>query len=293
MLPPKVRRRLSIQRLLSHIFFPIVGAGVGLTSLIRGYRNPGRRKLRRRFLKAAADHDGPLLVCPNHLTMIDSVLLDQALASNWTYLTKFRLLPWNIPEWENFRSNLGLRLICYLGKCAPIRRSGTTEQKKHLFDKLAWLLEQGDSVCIFPEGTRSKTGRLETENFGYGVGQLAVRVPSAAILCVYMRAETPAKVWPNRNEDIYTDFKFIKPESRHKGRRAARDISIQAMDALREMEDQYFRENPEAERLTGLASETSEMSETSEASEASPVASTRSTAPLNGASARRSLEPAG
>ncbi len=248
MIPPEVRSRLASQRTMSHAFFPVLGAGVAAAVYLRGYRVEGRRELRRRFAELAAQHDGPIIFCPNHLTMIDSVLLNRALASNWIYLRRFRFFPWNIPEWENIRSNAGLRFLCYFGKCMPIRRMGTSEQKRAMLDKLAWLLEQGDSVCIFPEGTRSKTGRLDTENFGYGVGQLAVRVPSAAILCAYVRGDTQTTStgWPHRDDRIYVDFDLIKPTSRYKGLRAARDISVQAMDSLRAMEEKYFSEHPDA-----------------------------------------------
>ena len=252
MIPSEVRRRLSTQRKLSRLFFPILGGSVAAAVRIRGYRVEGREELRRRFAEIVRQHPGPLLICPNHLTMIDSVLLDRALVSNWTYLKNFKLFPWNIPEWEHVRTNVGFRIVCYLTKCAPFRREGTPEQKRHVLDKLAWLLEEGDSVVIFPEGKRSKTGRLDMENFGYGVGQLSVRVPSAAIVCVYLRGETAvtSSGWPNRGDRIYADLKLVHPHSPHKGRRAARDISVQAMEALREMEEKYFREHPGAESLS-------------------------------------------
>jgi len=130
----------------------------------------------------------------------------------------------------------------------------------------------------FPEGPRSKTGRLDTENFQYGVGQLAVAVPSAAILCVYLRSEDHATTgfWPDRKARIYADFELIQPKSRHKGRRAARDISIQAMDSLRAMEAKYFREHPGAESV-GVS--------------ATPSIPAETASPTNGAG--RSLEPAG
>ncbi len=241
------RRRLLAQRAIGHLAFPAVGLGIAGAFRFRGHRILGQRALRARFRELTREHGGPFIVCANHLTMIDSVMLDRALASDWTYLRHFRRLPWNIPEWNNFRTSLGLRLICYLAKCAPIERDGSAEGKRHVLDKLQWLLEQGESVCIFPEGTRSRSGRLDTENFGYGLGQLAVRVPSAAVLCVYVRGEhqTGPSGLPRRGDAIYVEMRLLQPSTTARGLRAARDISVQAIQALGELEAEYFRLHPE------------------------------------------------
>ena len=42
---------------------------------------------------------------------------------------------------------------------------------------------------IFPEGTRSRTGRIDTENFSYGAGRLIEHIPECQVLCIYLRGD--------------------------------------------------------------------------------------------------------
>lgn len=236
------RVAVRVQHTLGHLFFPLIGWSMVLALRLHGYRIRDMRAVRREFQQIRKQHDGALLLCANHLTMVDSILIDWALASNWTYLSKFRLLPWNIPERNNYYENVGLRILCYLCKCIAIERKGSAEHKATVFAQLEYLLRRGHSVCVFPEGTRSRTGHLDMENFGYGVGTLANRVENVTLVCIYLRGQqqTGSSPKPARGDQLYVQLQSFVPETSSKGLRAARDITKQVMARLQSMEDRYF-----------------------------------------------------
>lgn len=242
MLSLRARIALGVQRTVAHVLFPLLGPLIVLGMHIRGYRIEQGAELRRRFRELTKGHRGPVLVCSNHMTEVDSALLVWALAPTWTYLIRFHRLPWNIPEWKKINRNIGLRFICYLGKCVPIVRDGPPEEKRESLARLEYLLRRGESVAIFPEGARSRTGKLDMENFGYGTGQLWTRAPDARVLCVYLRGReqhTYGTV-PVKGDRFYTEIELVDVQTEHRGLRAARDVTCQVMNTLQEMEERYF-----------------------------------------------------
>ena len=70
----------------------------------------GVEEARRIYREALAD-GRPVIVCANHLTMVDSIYLHHAFASIADYLVSFRRFSWNVPAVENFKRNLLLRSI--------------------------------------------------------------------------------------------------------------------------------------------------------------------------------------
>lgn len=242
-LPFRDRLALGTQRLLGWLFFLfLAGLLVAGMRFILRYRVANLKRVRGQFKRLVGTKRAPLLVCANHLTLIDSAVIQWALASNWTYLKTFRLFAWNVPERRNFASNVYLRVVCYLLKCVPVVRRGPPQETKAILDKLRYLLASHEALFIFPEGTRSKTGRVDTENFGYGVGRLCAEVEGVRVLCVYQRGahQERSSSLPRRKETFYTDMRLIRPRSDHKGLRAARDIATQIVATLNDMEQKYF-----------------------------------------------------
>ena len=70
---------------------------------------------------------------------------------------------------------------CWCGARGRPRRS------RRALDQVAYLLGRGQSVLIFPEGGRSRVGRVDTENFMYGVGRMMQESPGPA-WCASSRA---------------------------------------------------------------------------------------------------------
>ncbi len=93
------------------------------------------------------------------------------MASLGGHILRFRRVPWNLPERDNFQRNIFLAVLCYLAKCLPVNRGGSREELQRLLEKCRRVLDWGQSLLIFPEGGRSRTGRVDRENFSYGVGR--------------------------------------------------------------------------------------------------------------------------
>lgn len=248
MLPPiPVRDRLllKVQRLLSFLFFPLVWAAA------TGWLRVGRRltladadAVRGRFAELVGGAAGPVVVCANHLTLVDSAILAWALAPLPSYLRHFRRMPWSVPEKTNFSHTVGWRVAMFLGKCVYVTRGGPREEVRRTLGKIAHLLRSGDLVCIFPEGGRSRTGRVDTEGFAYGVGQVLQEVPRANVLCVYLRGRDQEGFSdaPRRGDEYRVELEMFQPATASNGLRGARDLATQIVHRLAEMEERHFAE---------------------------------------------------
>jgi 1-acyl-sn-glycerol-3-phosphate acyltransferase len=220
-----------------------------LATLIRHYARIKVRnleELRREFRRITSSRR-PLIVCPNHLTLIDSALLISAFAPLSWYIKNYRYFCWNIPAAENIRKRWQFVVITALSKCIPIDRTGSKEHLESVENKLESLLRMGESIMIFPEGTRSRTGRLQIDKANYGVGKLALRVPNAQLLCVYLRGDKQETYsnFPHCHDTLSIEIKAIDcPQnnglSESEIRRASRTIALQVMNTIKEMEDRYF-----------------------------------------------------
>lgn len=234
---------LRIQHLAGWMTFPFWGTTIiGLLHLVGRYKVSEMREIRRHFRRLQKSTEGPILVCSNHLTKIDSVILNWSLASVWSYMRSFKIFSWNLPERANFYHNYFTRSLCYLASCIPIDRGGSREAVKRSLDKATYLLKKGHTVTIFPEGGRSRSGRLNKEQFTYGVGQLVKKVKDCNVLCVYLRGHNQHSYSniPHRGARFHISMEIIKPDSVHSGLRATRDVAQQIFDQLTQMEQAYF-----------------------------------------------------
>lgn len=186
---PRERFFFHLQEFLGRLAIFFIAPLYFIAIRCLGYRVRDLRRFRAECRRAFRSHDGPWLMCPNHLTMIDSVILTYAMASVGTQIVNYWLLPWNLPERDNFQRSLALTLLCYLTKCIPVNRGGDREELKKVLDKCTYLLRQGQNLMIFPEGGRSRTGRVDTENYSYGVGRFLVEVEGCRVMCLYLRGD--------------------------------------------------------------------------------------------------------
>lgn len=207
-----------------------------------GYRIRNLRDVRKTVSSMMQDHPGPWLICANHLTLIDSVVLAYAMFPVWRYALDYRHLPWNVPEKMNFSRSLVVRLTCYLTKCIPITRGGDRESVRSSMGKCAFLLKRGENLMIFPEGTRSRSGRVDMQNFSYGAGRLFCTIPGCRVMAVYLRGDGQ-KTWsgfPRFGEIFSMRVEECRPETRLAGLRAQRDCAAQIVQHLSKMETDYF-----------------------------------------------------
>lgn len=200
----------------------------------------GIRKKYRKFLN---EGEGPLLICSNHLTRVDSLVQSAFFNSVWGYFLNYASLPWNLPEKTKFYHKWYFRLVCYLGKCIPVVRGGTSAQSKKTLKKMLHVLNKNDVLAIFPEGKRSRSGFVDTEDYSYGVGQLLKECPEARVLCVYLRGKKQNGFadFPLKGENFYFEMEMIKPQSDLRGLRQVRDYSSQVISKLKMMEEECFQ----------------------------------------------------
>ncbi|MFH1079891.1 MAG: lysophospholipid acyltransferase family protein [Pseudomonadota bacterium] len=214
-------------------------------ALIRlmGYRIKDLKAVRAACRREFERHEGPWLICANHLTMVDSPLLSYAMLSLWTHLGVYRWIPWNLPERNNFR-NPFLVLLCYLSKCIPVQRGGPRAEIKQTLAKCTYLLSRKQRLLIFPEGGRSRTGRVDTERFSYGVGRFLDNAQDdLRVMCLYFRGDGQASysTVPAFGERFTVLVDVFNPEkSALTGLRAQRDYAAQIIGRLEEMEERYF-----------------------------------------------------
>ena len=111
-----------------------------------------------------------------------------------------------------------------------------------VLDKVAELLRRGEAVLIYPEGGRSRTGRVDIEAATYGTGRLVSQVPGCRVFCVYLRGRRQ-ETWtdaPARGDVFDVASRVIEPKSERKGLRGSVEISKQIVACLAEMEKQHF-----------------------------------------------------
>lgn len=234
---------MTLQRSLGWILAVVwIPLSAFLLRVVMGYRIRGASEVRQRFRRLVRGDDRPLLICANHLTMIDSALVAWALGGSWWYLRHYSRMPWNLPERTHFATNWVNRAAAWLVKCIPVTRGGSREKVSASLRRIRHLLSRGETALVFPEGGRSRSGRVEPESTTYGVGRILTAVPGCRTLCVYLRGDRQA-TWstiPRRGDSFYVDFELFHPESEHRGLRRARDLARQIVRKLASMEERYF-----------------------------------------------------
>ncbi len=97
---------------------------------------------------------GPAVLCPNHVAAIDSAFVPAVLDRNLIYVGKSEYLD----DWKTRRLFPALGMI-------PIDRRGGDHAKAAL-DTARAVLEGGGLFGIYPEGTRSRSGKLHKGHTG-------------------------------------------------------------------------------------------------------------------------------
>lgn len=107
------------------------------------------------------DHDAHYVFACNHSSVFDILVLFAAIPMQFRWLAKKELFVFPIYGWA-----------MYMAGYIPVNRSNPREAVRSL-ERAAEKISQGISVVIFPEGTRSKDGKIA--DFKRGGVTLAVK----------------------------------------------------------------------------------------------------------------------
>jgi 1-acyl-sn-glycerol-3-phosphate acyltransferase len=142
------------------------------------------RAVSRISIEGAVDEiprDGPLIIAANHASNLDAVVIGSwligKLGRRFQWLGKKELFDWPIVGWVASR-----------GGVHPVDRSTADVEAFRLAMR---ILEEGQILFVFPEGTRSRDGALQTARDGVAV--LAIR-SGAPIVPVGVAGSSA--VWP-------------------------------------------------------------------------------------------------
>jgi 1-acyl-sn-glycerol-3-phosphate acyltransferase len=124
--------------------------------LVRAFTAPARRGLIRLRVEGV-EHlpaDGPVVLVANHVSFFDSVLLMFSLPRPVAFIGKAEYTDNPITNW----------LFCGAGMI-PVRRQDPGDLP-HVFEEVAEVLDRGEVIGVFPEGTRSRDGLLHRGHVG-------------------------------------------------------------------------------------------------------------------------------
>ena len=106
--------------------------------------------------------DGPAILCPNHISFFDSAVLTFTVPRNISFVGKAEYMD----SWKTKYLFPAMGMI-------PIDRSGG-EKSNAALDAARDVLERGELFGIYPEGTRSRNGKLHKGRTG--AARLAMEV---------------------------------------------------------------------------------------------------------------------
>jgi 1-acyl-sn-glycerol-3-phosphate acyltransferase len=131
--------------------------------------------------------DGPLLLAANHRSFLDPFVIGMMLRRPVYYMAKREL----------FEKRLQGRLLNALGAFPVDRGTGDAGA----MDAARAILERGDCVVVFPEGTRVRPGPLGAPK--RGIGRLALEAGVPVVPIAVLGTEDVRRGWRIRPRRVY------------------------------------------------------------------------------------------
>lgn len=130
--------------------------------------------------------DGPVIIAANHRSFLDPFVIGMMLRRPLYFVAKTELFSNPVIAW--FLSSLG---------AFPVDRGNGD---KDAMDTARQILERGDCVVIFPEGTRIRPGALGAPR--RGVGRLALQTGAPVVPIALLGTEAVRRGWRIRPHKI-------------------------------------------------------------------------------------------
>jgi 1-acyl-sn-glycerol-3-phosphate acyltransferase len=196
--------------------------------------------------------EGPAIFCPNHLSVIDSFFLPLVLPRQIFFVGKSEYMD----SWKTKYAFPAMGMI-------PIDRGGGSATERAL-DTAARVLERGMFFGIYPEGTRSRDGKLHKGHTG--PARLALRT-GAPIIPVGMKGtldvQPPDAKLPRPGKAVEVNFgppvhpdKYRNSESDHL---ALRQMIDEVMFEIRSLSGQEYDNTYATKKAEQLPSEVAKV----------------------------------
>lgn len=174
-----------------------------------------------------------ILLLSNHQSMIDSWLLGICAYYPQSWWKPY-LLPWNPAAEENFFDNPVLAWFSDQWKCIPVREG--RRDYRALF-RMTRALEDGVMI-LFPEGTRTRDGRIGRGRPGAGLVALATHPTVVPVTIDGMHRVLPVgAVLPRIGHRIHVRFgeplEYDDLMDRPRDKETAQELVDRAMERLR------------------------------------------------------------
>lgn len=196
--------------------------------------------------------DSAAILCPNHTSVLDSFFMPAVLARRVTYVGKAEYMD----DWKTKHLFPALGMI-------PIDRSGGDAGEAALSAAQA-ILEQGELFGIYPEGTRSRSGKLYRGHTG--PARLALRTNAPIIpvgICGSREVMPPDAKTPKPFRPVR--ISFGKPitvdryQDRADDRLVLRQITDEVMYEIRNLSGQDYVNEYATKRAEQLPTETAQV----------------------------------
>jgi len=202
-------------------------------SLTRKTMGPVARLIYRPVIEGLENipREGPLLLASNHLSFVDSIVIPLAAPRRVTFLAKAEYF-----TGHGIRGSLNRTMFTALG-AVPIQR-GTAGAAQEALDAALAILHDGLAFGIYPEGTRSRDGRLYRGRTGVAWLALTAKCPvvpvgltgTQDIQPVDSRVPRIRKITIRFGEPL--DFSYLQGAKPGPARREATDEVMAAIQAL-------------------------------------------------------------
>ncbi|MCU0269575.1 MAG: 1-acyl-sn-glycerol-3-phosphate acyltransferase [Acidimicrobiales bacterium] len=196
---------------------------------------------------------GPAIIAPNHVSVLDSFFVPLALPRRITYVGKAEYMD----SWKTKYLFPAMGMI-------PIDRAGGDASKGAL-DAAAGVLGRGELFGIYPEGTRSRSGKLHKGHTG--VARLALRC-RCPIVPVGLQGTVEVMPPDARLPEVFRHVRvrFGRPVDvtryldRLDDRLVLRQITDEVMYEIRELSGQEYVNDYATKRSEVLPSPTAQLS---------------------------------
>jgi hypothetical protein len=202
-----------------------------------------------------------LLIVSNHMTLIDSILIQLFIFElfGWFGVIKnnFRQILWNLPAIENLdllkqhSANVNMFIYSKFGRLLPIDRSNQDSSMKTL-EKVSSLINKENVFLIFPEAGRTRRNEFSEEDMTPGAAKVMLDCQKNSgnlpgLLTIYVRAENQvghSNLPMNDKIKIYADFSDSFPITNDQSQiRKRKNLTIFIGNKIKMLQEKYVNSN--------------------------------------------------